>query len=115
MMIKHYSFNYNSYDAEVCFAVDTEKFTVEMANATLNFFTWKYDKDADPIDEVMKKYAMEAIKIATYNNYNINGVINEFMNLEGYAKVDGSLGITLNFISGYEFDEDGLSVTIVSK
>jgi hypothetical protein len=114
-MIKNYTFNYNIYEAEACFKVDTEKFDVEMANATLEFFTWDYDKDADPIDEVMKKYALEAIRIATFNNYNLNGVIDEFMNNEGYASVDGSMGISLNVVSGYEFDEDALSMEVVSE
>ena len=56
-MTKKYSFNYNSFDASAEFVVDLEKFTPELARSTLDFFTWRYDEDADPIDEVMKKYA----------------------------------------------------------
>lgn len=111
-MIKHYTFNYNVYEAEACFKVDTDVFTEEMAKETLNFFTWDFDKDADPIDEVMKKYAMEAIKIATFNNYNLFGVKEEFMSNEGFCKVDGSMGIELNVVSGYEFDESNLSMEV---
>ena len=113
-MIKHYTFNYNTYEAEACFKVDTEKFTEKHAKATLEFFLWDYNKEADPIDEVMKKYAMKAIKIATFNGYNVFGVKEEFNNLEGFCKVDGSSGIELNVVSEYEFDEDSLDMTLVS-
>lgn len=112
-MIKHYTFDYNVFDAQACFKVDTDIFTDEHANATLKFFTWDYDEDADPIDEVMKKYAMTAIISATNNNYNLKGVIGYFNNLEGFVKVDGSIGIELNAISGYEFDEENLVTQVV--
>jgi len=102
------------YEAEACFKVDTDKFTKEHAKATLEFFTWNYDKQADPIDEVMKKYAMEAIRIATFNNYKVYGVKEAFNNNEGFYKVDGSCGIELNVVSGYEFNEDALDMTVVA-
>lgn len=111
-MIKHYDFNYNMYEAEACFKVDTEKFTEEHAKATLEFFLWDYDKEADPINEVMKKYALQAIEIATFNDYNEYGVIEEFNDLEGFCKIDGSSGIELNYISKYEFNETALHMTI---
>lgn len=112
MAIKTYSFNYDLYGAEAKFTVDTEKFTDEHAKATLEFFTWDYDKDADPIDEVMKKYAMESIKIATFNNYNTMGVIDEFEDNEGYARVDGSVGLTLVSVEKYEFDPESLYMEV---
>lgn len=111
-MIKSYSFNYNMNDAEVTFYVDTEMYTPEMAKTTLEFFLWDYDSDADPVDEVMKKYAIEAIRIASVNNYNKSGVLLEFMNNEGYHKVDGSAGIILVSVSEFEFDERDLEVKI---
>jgi Protein of unknown function (DUF2528) len=111
-MIKNYEFKYNIYEAEVSFTVDTNVFTKEHANATLEFFTWDYDKDADPIDEVMKKYAMEAIKIATFNGYNEYGVKREFEGYEGYCRVDGSMGITLTHIFEYEFNEGNLVMKV---
>jgi Protein of unknown function (DUF2528) len=113
-MIRHYTFNYNIYDAEAKFKVDTEKFTAEIANQTLHFFTWDYNEDEYPIDEVLKKYAMEAIKIATFNNYNVTGVISAFNSNEGYCKVDGSMGIELISVEGYEFDDDELSMEVAT-
>lgn len=114
-MIKHYTFNYNVYEAEAAFKVDTEKFTEEKAKATLEFFLWDYDTEADPIDEVMKKYAMEAIKIATFEDYNLAGVIEAFKNKEGFFPIDGSHGIELNLINEYEFDEYDLEMTIETE
>lgn len=108
MAIQTYSYDYDMMEASVSFEVDREKFTNEMALATLNFFTWDWDDEADPIDEVMKKYAMEAIRVRTHNDYNEYGVKSEFKNKEGFAAIDGSHGITLIEVSGYELDDDKL-------
>lgn len=111
-MIKIYNFSYDFFEADASFKVDTAIFTSEMAQATLDFFMWDYNEAADPVDEVMKKYAMEAIRVATINEYNTDGVISEFKEKEGFASIDGSLGIELMSISGYELQEDKLDVKI---
>lgn len=113
-MIKDYTLVYDTHKAEACFRVDTDKFTLEHALETLDFFTWYYDKEANPIDEVMKKYAIEAIIEATFNNYNLFGTIESFNNKEGFCKIDGSYGIELTRIECFEFDGDDLEVTIVN-
>lgn len=113
-MKKIYKFDYDSMEAFAEFIVDTEIFTADHAKATLEFFTWKYDEEADPIDEVMKKYAMQAIRIATANNYNEIGVIEEFKDMEGFCRLDGSVGIKLTQVSYYEFDEDRMEVEIIN-
>lgn len=110
-MIKIFNFDYN-YEADASFKVDTDKFTPELAKATLEFFIWDYDKENDPVEEVMKKYAMEAIRVSTFNNYNTFGVKNEFDSREGFARLDGSMGIELLRVNGYEFDIDELTMTI---
>jgi hypothetical protein len=112
-MKKEYTFDYNSMEAEAIFEVDTEVFTDEHARATLEFFTWDYDEEADPIDEVMKKYAVEAIKFATAENYNEQGVISEFDSYEGFCKIDGSAGIELISVTAYRFDPDVLYMHVV--
>lgn len=114
-MIRNYTFNYNNYDAEACFKVDTEKFKPKDAKLLLEFFTWDYDKDADPIDELMIKYAIKAIWVATANGYNENGVKGWFSEQEGFLCIDGSQGVELNLVSAYEFDESLLSVQIFSS
>ena len=112
MAIKNYVFDYDFGKALANFQVDTEKFTKEMANATLEFFTWEYDKKADPVDEVMKKYALKAIQMATENYHNTLGVISDFKNAEGFGEVDGSIGITLTKVELFEFDPDDLDMTV---
>jgi hypothetical protein len=114
-MIRHYTFNYNIYDAEACFKVDTEKFKEEDAKLLLEFFDWNYDKESDPIDELMKKYAIKAIWVATAENYNLFGVQSWFKEQEGFMAVDGSQGVELNLVSAYEFDEDALAIEIVTE
>lgn len=114
-MIRHYTFKYNTYEAEACFKVDTEKFKAEDAKLLLEFFTWDYDKEADPIDELMKKYAMKAIFIATAEDFNERGVKSWFAEQEGYIAIDGSKGVELNFVSAYEFDERALDMVIVTE
>lgn len=71
MNIRTYKFNYDNYEATVTFKVDTDVFTNEHANATLEFFLWDYDEDEEPITEVLRKYAMEAIKVATRYSFNV--------------------------------------------
>ncbi len=114
-MIRHYTFNYNAYEAEVCFKVDTEKFTESNARLLLDFFTWDYDKEADPIDELMKKYAIKAILIATADNCNEEGVKSWFAEQEGFIAIDGSRGVEINLVSAYEFDEDALDMVVVEE
>ena len=111
-MIRHYKFNYNHYEAEASFKVDTEKFKAEYAQMLLDFFTWDYDVDADPIDELMKKYAMKAIMVATAESTNEVGVKHWFAAQEGFIALDGSEGVELTSISSYEFDEDALSMEV---
>lgn len=111
-MKKQYDFDYDILEAGATFIVDLEIFTVDHAMATLNFFTWDFDMDNDPIDEVLMKYALHAIALATAENYNCKGVIQAFKDEEGYCPIDGSCGITLTYIDRYYFDNDKLTVKI---
>lgn len=111
-MEKKYDFNYRMDEAGACFTVDTEKFTPELAKSYLEFFSWDYDDEADPLDELMKKYGMQAIKIATSENFNVHGVQGWFEEAEGFPNIDGSSGITLTYVDEYEFDERDLVIKI---
>lgn len=110
MAIKKFKFDYDSGEASAAFSVDTDIFTEEMAKGTLEFFLWDYDELNDPIEEVMYKYAMEAIETASKYSYNTYGVKKDFENKEGFCKVDGSLGITLLSVSGYKFEDRKLEL-----
>ena len=111
-MIKKYHFEYNYDEADVYIDVDLNKFTEESAQVLLDFFSWNYDKKKDPIDELMKKYAMKAIQIAAAENYNEEGIKSWFADQEGFIAIDGSQGVTLKRILPYEFDEDNLTMNI---
>lgn len=111
-MIKQYIFDYDSGKGEASLIIDTDKFTKEIALTTLNFSFWDWDEDADPIDEVAKKYALEAIKQATYNDHNTYGVKSDFNNLEDFVEVDGSSGIELTHVEGFMFNEEDLSLKL---
>lgn len=111
-MKKIYEFNYAFHEAHCSFVVDTEKFTAEIAQATLDFFAWDYDEENDPVDEVMNKYAIRVLEIASFNEYNEYGVISEFETEEGYCRIDGSMGILLTYVSGLEFHNSELGCEI---
>lgn len=110
MALIKYDYNYNFHEAYSSFKVDTEKLTAENAKMMLKFFSWNYDEEADPVDQLMLKYGMKAIEIATAENYNTYGVQEWFNETEGFLALDGSQGIELLNVSRYEFDEDNLSL-----
>ena len=101
-----YEFSYDFYAASCKIEVDTEKFTEKMANDTLTFFSWNYDKEANPIDEVMKKYAMMIIQEATTGSF-----LSDLQNkeIEGFYKLNGENGIKLLEVEEFEFDEEDLT------
>lgn len=109
--MKKYEFNYDFNKAECGFEV-TEKYTEEMALATLEFFSWDYDNDGNPVDEAVKKIALQCIKEATAENWNEVGVISAFENMEGFPLIDGSRGIKLTHVSGLEFEDEELEMEI---
>ena len=110
-MIVEYSFDYDMMEAEVFLKVDTEKFKPEDAKVLLEFFTWEYDKEADPVEELLKKYALQVIKIASLENFNEYGVKTWFEENEGFPALDGSVGIELFYVSQYTFAEERLFFT----
>lgn len=108
-MKNKYTLNYNYGDAEITFEVDRELFTAEKANIILEFFCWDYDKQADPVEEVLKKYALECFKRSARALFDPGEFLKkEFEDLEGYCKIDGSEGLELISIEQYEFNEDNI-------
>ena len=114
-MIKYYRFNYDFNIAEAYFKVDTNKFKEDSAKLLLEFFSWEFNENENPIDELMKKYAMKAIKIATSEFCSEEGVKSWFSEQEGFISLDGSQGVELSFVSKYEFDENRLEMDIEIK
>lgn len=110
-----YEFTYGIMDASATFIVDTEKFKPESAKDLLEFFSWDYDENADPIEEILKKYAIRAIMLASYENYSIQGVQDWFFDQEGFLPIDGSQGVLLTNLMEYEFDEDAFTLIKTPK
>jgi len=111
-MKKTFNFDYDMGEASAIFKVDTDLFTTEHAKAVLDFFLWDegYEEDENCIDEVLKKYAMEAIQIATSHNYNDYGVTKEFQDKEGWIPLCKENGIELVYVDGYSFRESLLTL-----
>lgn len=110
MATTKYIYDYDMREAYAEFDVDTEIFKADHALMILSFFTWDWNRENDPVDEVMKKFAIRAIEIASVNNFNAYGVSEEFKDQEGFMPVDGSHGIKLIQVEGYQFDEEKLSI-----
>ena len=108
--MKKYKFNYDYFSAECEFEVDLSKFTKEKAQATLDFFSWDYDIEANPIDEVLKKYAILVLEKS--NQYLISHV--KTHQFEGFCVMDGSEGIKLTTVVEYEFDIEQLQMVVVN-
>jgi hypothetical protein len=113
MAIKTFKFDYDYAEAGAVFKVYTDVFTSDLAKENLDFFTWDYDEYEDPVTEILKKYAMEVIRVATNNSCNVNGVVSEFNSKEGFVKLDGSMGLTLVSVQGYEFDDAKLDFEVI--
>lgn len=107
-----YDFDYYFGEARSVIEVDKDKFTAKDAKVMLEFFCWSYDKSGDLIEEYLKKLAIQTIKVATEGDWNTKGTINAMDNMEGWPPLDGSVGLKLLDVTGYEFSEDELSFDI---
>ena len=98
--------------AEVSFEVDLEKFTVEHANATLTFFSWDYDENNDPIDEVMKKYALATLQYSMDYSICSTEILKRDFDPEGFASINGKIGITLLDFEPFGLNERDLEMEV---
>lgn len=114
-MIRQYNFDYNYHEAYASFTVDTKKFKESDAKMLLEFFDWDINEDGNLIDELMTKYALKAIEVATAENCNIRGVKRWFQEQEGFLAVDGSKGVELTSVTHYEFSDDNLEMEVIMK
>lgn len=112
-MIKRYKFEYD-YWWNVSFEINDEVYTDDIAQLTLDFFCWTYNTERKPTVEVLKKICIECIGLSI-QGWNKHGVISEFDNLEGFPKLDGSLGITLLEIDDFRFDSNDFHLLSVEN
>lgn len=109
-MKKHYKFNYDWHQATCELIIDQSILTKESAKELLEFFSWDWDEDNDVYEELAKKYAMKAIKFATFNNHNLIGVLDDFKETEGFPELNGKYGIELVAVELFEFVDDELEL-----
>lgn len=109
-MKKLYKFEYD-YWWDVEFEVDLDIYTKEIALETLDFFCWKYNKDNNPVDEALKKIAIECLALSV-RGLSVYEMMYEFRYLEGFPDIDGKDGIKLRYIDNFKFSEDELTLEI---
>ena len=99
-------YTYGFLEGDVELSLDREVFTEEMAQEILNFHEdfGAFRDNEDDVINACKKIAYTAFYISSTKNLYTNGVKREFESLEGFPPLDGSVGITLNYVEGYEFD-----------
>ena len=99
-------YTYGFLDGKVELSLNRELFTEEMAHNLLEFSEdfGAFRDDEDDVLNACKKIAYKAFYISSTKNLNTKGVKREFESLEGFPRLDGSVGITLEYVEGYEFD-----------
>lgn len=109
MAKKKYHVGFNYCRGMVEFEVDLDKFTIEHALSTLEFFSWNYDKDGDLIEEVVKKYALQVFLVG--GGHSADGVI-MFWNEEGFGPINGEIGILLTDYEQIEPSDDDIDLEV---
>ena len=99
-------YTYGFLEGDVELSLDREIFTEEMAQEILNFHEdfGAFRDNEDDVLNACKKIAYTAFYISSTKNLNTKGVKIEFESLEGFPRLDGSVGIKLDYVGGYEFD-----------
>ena len=99
-------YTYGFLEGDVELSLDREIFTEEMAQEILNFHEdfGAFRDNEDDVLNACKKIAYTAFYISSTKNLNTKGVKREFESLEGFPRLDGSVGIKLDYVGGYEFD-----------
>ena len=110
-MKKEFVIDYDCGNGEVVFKIDLGKFK-KVAQVTLDFFSWSYDKEEDPVIEAAKKYAEACMRFAMQEDTDSTPYITQYFEREGFCKVDGSCGILLTSIYYPQIDDSLFSVEI---
>ena len=99
-------YTYGFLEGDVELSLDREIFTEEIAQEILNFHEdfGAFRDNEDDVLNACKKIAYTAFYISSTKSLNTKGVKREFESLEGFPRLDGNLGIKLDYVGGYEFD-----------
>ena len=102
-------YTYGFLDGRVEMSLNRELFTEDLAKSVLEFHNnnGAFNDSEDIVLNACKKIAYHAFWVASTQNYNTQGVKWQFEDsdlCEGYPCLDGSVGITLEYVEGFEFD-----------
>ena len=106
-MKEQLKYTYGFLEGDVELSLDRNVFTEKIAQEILNFHEdfGAFRDNEDDVLNACKKIAYTAFYVASTKNYNTEGVKREFVEeLEGFPPLDGSIGIKLEYVGGYEFD-----------
>lgn len=108
-MKEQLKYTYGFLDGRVELSLNRELFTEDLAKSVLEFHgnDLAFNESEDVVLNACKKIAYHAFWVASTQNYNTHGVKTEFEDsalCEGYPCLDGSVGITLEYVEGFEFD-----------
>jgi len=106
-MIRKYNYEYDMGTASAVLEFDEKKIDENLTKELYNFFSWtKYDEpEGDLLDKLAFHYARQAIRFATMNNHNLNGVLSDFKDAEGFPEMDGTYGYKLVSVEGIDLSE----------
>ena len=99
-------YTYGFLEGDVELSLDRNVFTEKIAQEILNFHEdfGAFRDNEDDVLNACKKIAYTAFYVVSTKSYNTEGVKREFESLEGFPRLDGSVGIKLDYVGGYEFD-----------
>ena len=108
-MKEQLKYTYGFLEGDVELSLDRNVFTEKIAQEILNFHEdfGAFRDNEDDVLNACKKIAYHAFWVASTQNYNTQEVKTEFEDstlCEGYPCLDGSVGITLEYVEGFEFD-----------
>ena len=116
MTKKTYSIEWNGI-AEICIEVDHSDKTEKLLHDVNNFWSGSKERlkyaNGDITEAVLKLIAGECFRFIVAEDYGVNHLINKFVGMEGYSKMDGSQGLRIVRYDSIEFELDDMSVLIV--
>lgn len=99
-------YTYGFLDGRVELTLNRELFTEDLAKSVLeaHLESETFNDSEDVVLNACKKIAYHVFWVASTQNHNTNGVIENTDLCEGYPCLDGSIGITLEYVEGFRFD-----------
>lgn len=103
-MIKQYTLQDTQTDQEVTIVVDYEKLDPKLWEELSSFWSEHDERSDDYEAGMLKMIAETALEVQVSHNYNTLGVISWFEKVEGWCKMDGSLGIMITNVDTLDFE-----------